>query len=269
VGSFDSSRKYIGEEADDATGLNYLNARYYNSKVGQFVSQDPAFLDIGASTFEKDYSRKLEHHLMNPQALNSYSYALNNPIRYKDSEGEVVPIIIAGALVLTEIGLSLYDVYSTAKTISNPNASFGEKFTSGGLTVIGFALPGAGYGAADDVAKLTKNGMQATQIAKQTGWANARTLADHYTRHGSDFGSKSAQQYAQSAQDFFQQAQRNGLPTKVDGDTVRIYDSKTNTFGSYTSSGQTKTFYKPDPAQHGYKTNADYWKAQKGKLKDN
>ncbi|MBI1866507.1 MAG: type IV secretion protein Rhs, partial [Candidatus Staskawiczbacteria bacterium] len=31
----------MGQEYDAETGLNYLNARYYNSNIGRFISQDP------------------------------------------------------------------------------------------------------------------------------------------------------------------------------------------------------------------------------------
>jgi RHS repeat-associated protein len=35
---------YIGQYADDATSLSYLNARYYSPTQGQFLSEDPVFL---------------------------------------------------------------------------------------------------------------------------------------------------------------------------------------------------------------------------------
>ncbi|MBI1866453.1 MAG: RHS repeat-associated core domain-containing protein, partial [Candidatus Staskawiczbacteria bacterium] len=63
-------------EYDAETGLNYLNARYYNSNIGRFISQDPMFWD-----FSEDY-------LSDPQQWNSYSYARNNPIVYSDPTGE-------------------------------------------------------------------------------------------------------------------------------------------------------------------------------------
>jgi RHS repeat-associated protein len=45
VGGADSARKYIGQFADQS--LDYLNARYYSSDRGQFISEDPSFLAIG------------------------------------------------------------------------------------------------------------------------------------------------------------------------------------------------------------------------------
>ena len=73
------NRSYIGERLD-STGYNYLNARYYDNQRGQFLSQDPVF-----------WSTK--QNLMNPQSLNSYSYANDNPITGKDASGLVVVTI--------------------------------------------------------------------------------------------------------------------------------------------------------------------------------
>jgi RHS repeat-associated protein len=57
-----------------------LNARYYESTRGQFISQDPVFWEIGLSQDGKNA-------LSNPQALNSYGYASDNPITNKDPSG--------------------------------------------------------------------------------------------------------------------------------------------------------------------------------------
>jgi RHS repeat-associated protein len=46
TGSFDEQRRFIGEEYDPESDLNYLNARYYQSSRGQFMSQDPFFLNL-------------------------------------------------------------------------------------------------------------------------------------------------------------------------------------------------------------------------------
>ena len=68
------------------------------------------------------------------------------------------------------------------------------------------------------------------------------------------------------AQGFLARARREGLPTKIDPDdgTIRVYDRASNTFASYNPDGTTKTFYKPDPARHGYPTNEDDWQNQLG-----
>jgi len=81
--TYDEQRKFTGHEFDRSTSLTYANARYYKQNIGRFLSQDPVFLSIGAQ--EKLSLIKL---LKNPQSLNSYSYSLNNPVRYVDPSGE-------------------------------------------------------------------------------------------------------------------------------------------------------------------------------------
>jgi RHS repeat-associated protein len=76
TGSTTAARGYIGEFTDQST-LSYLNARYYNSGQGQFTSQDPMFLGDPKGQM-----------LIDPQSLNSYSYAGDNPITKSDPTGK-------------------------------------------------------------------------------------------------------------------------------------------------------------------------------------
>jgi len=75
---FTEQRKYIGQEFDEDTGLNYLNARYYNSAIARFVSQDPVFWNFDSSW------------LSDPQNQNAYAYARNNPITFSDPSGKTM-----------------------------------------------------------------------------------------------------------------------------------------------------------------------------------
>lgn len=83
------SNGYIGQNYDSESSLLYLNARYYEGSRGQFLSQDPSFLSLGN---EKELARNSplsqELFLRDPQRMNSYSYAGNNPITNKDPEGK-------------------------------------------------------------------------------------------------------------------------------------------------------------------------------------
>jgi RHS repeat-associated protein len=72
--SFNEQKKFGGHYYDTETGLIYMGARYYNGKGGRFLSQDPMFWTP-------------EKLLENPQSMNSYSYALNNPITNIDPDG--------------------------------------------------------------------------------------------------------------------------------------------------------------------------------------
>jgi len=76
-------RQYIDQFSDVQTGLNYLNARYYDGQRGQFLSQDPVFWEIGITPD----GRKA---LADPQFINSYGYANDNPITKKDPSGRQV-----------------------------------------------------------------------------------------------------------------------------------------------------------------------------------
>ena len=64
------SHRYTGQEYDDETGLYNYNARLYSPEFERFVSPDSVV---------PDYT--------NPQSLNRYAYALNNPLRYTDPTG--------------------------------------------------------------------------------------------------------------------------------------------------------------------------------------
>jgi RHS repeat-associated protein len=108
-----------------------------------------------------------------------------------------------------------------------------------------------------DTFKVTKNGLAT--------WRNPETLADHFMRHGKDFGTKNAPEYAHKASNFLLNSQKRKLPTKIGPDgTIRVFDPQTNTFGSYSPDGRTRTFYKLDSSKHGYPTNTDYWNMQPG-----
>jgi RHS repeat-associated protein len=63
-------RQFTGKERDAESGLDYFGARYYGSALGRFTSPD-----------------LLGGHIQDPQSLNKYMYARNNPLRFTDSTG--------------------------------------------------------------------------------------------------------------------------------------------------------------------------------------
>ena len=71
---------YTGKELDSAIGLYYYGARYYDPAVGRFISVDPLYFEQP----EKD--------LADPQKLNLYAYARNNPVHNLDPDGRDVVI---------------------------------------------------------------------------------------------------------------------------------------------------------------------------------
>jgi len=67
-----SNYKFAGYEYDSETGLYYANARYYNPRLGRFMSPDPLSGDV-----------------TDPQSLNSYAYVENDPTNWTDPSGTI------------------------------------------------------------------------------------------------------------------------------------------------------------------------------------
>ncbi len=66
----DNRFDYTNKERDEETDLSYFEARYLSTDTGRFLSLDP---------WEGDY--------YDPQSLNKYAYARNNPISMYDPSG--------------------------------------------------------------------------------------------------------------------------------------------------------------------------------------
>jgi RHS repeat-associated protein len=62
-----------GKERDTESGNDYSNARYYGSSMGRFLSPDPVFINADR--------------VLDPQGLNLYAYARNNPLTITDPTG--------------------------------------------------------------------------------------------------------------------------------------------------------------------------------------
>jgi RHS repeat-associated protein len=68
--TFDPGYKFTGYERDTETELDYAFARYYNYRLGRFMSADPAGGDLS-----------------DPQSENRYAYVRNNPTNMTDPSG--------------------------------------------------------------------------------------------------------------------------------------------------------------------------------------
>jgi RHS repeat-associated protein len=65
--SFATRYRFTGREFDEITGLYYYRARWYDAKIGRFISEDPIGFRGGD--------------------INLYGYVKNNPINFKDPSG--------------------------------------------------------------------------------------------------------------------------------------------------------------------------------------
>lgn len=87
-----NDKMFVAKEKDEETGLYYFGARYMQDRNAHFISVDPV------GPVEPASSKTNERMLLNPQQLNRYAYALNNPYRYVDPDGKN-PILIAALLI--------------------------------------------------------------------------------------------------------------------------------------------------------------------------
>jgi RHS repeat-associated protein len=82
--AFPTRYQFTGREYDSFTGLQYNRARFYDSNLGRFISEDP--IGFGGGD------------------INLYGYVRNQPTAFRDPTGKIIPIIavvvIGGAVVL-------------------------------------------------------------------------------------------------------------------------------------------------------------------------
>jgi RHS repeat-associated protein len=141
-------RKYIGEEYDSTSGLNYLNARYYIGTRGQFMSQDPVFWG--------------KQNLVNPQSFNSYSYANGNPISGKDPGGQTAVSLTASDTA--SLNATLASIYATLASISTLLSSPAVVAGASTAVVVFGAYQGVKWAMADPNSGSVTTPMMSTSI---------------------------------------------------------------------------------------------------------
>ena len=125
-GTFSEPKQYVAQYTDAETSLSYLQARYYDGSKGEFLSEDPTFLAVGSpGQLQQLSNQDQSQFLMDPQQMNSYSYANDNPMTKSDPNGrQAVPIILAALEIYGYAQLSIdgYDFYQT-------NFKYGDVFS--------------------------------------------------------------------------------------------------------------------------------------------
>jgi RHS repeat-associated protein len=74
TGSILTDKLYTSQREMAGLGIYHYGARFYSPKLGRFLSPD---------TIVQNFT--------NPQTLNRFSYVINNPLRYTDPTGHVIP----------------------------------------------------------------------------------------------------------------------------------------------------------------------------------
>lgn len=80
---------FTGKEKDDESSLIYFGARYYEPyTLMRFTQPDSIISDV-----------------YDPQVLNRYSYARNNPVKYVDPSGNIIDTIADIGFIIWDIGV--------------------------------------------------------------------------------------------------------------------------------------------------------------------
>jgi RHS repeat-associated protein len=122
----DDQASFTGHIADSATGLTYMEARYYDPVIGRFLSNDP----VGFAPSRPEY-------------FNRYAYVGNDPLNKTDPDGQMANFVVKFAVdVALEITIQAATgqdidigsaVKESAKGILNP-AKTAEKLAKlGGI----------------------------------------------------------------------------------------------------------------------------------------
>jgi len=107
VSGYTNDYLFTGKERDEETNLYYYGARYYDPLIGRFTSIDPWGGDI-----------------TDPQSLNKYAYARNNPLKYNDPSGGIFQFALAAfipsAAQALEAAMIATMAYIEVKHLQNP-----------------------------------------------------------------------------------------------------------------------------------------------------
>ena len=119
-----SAYQFIGKEQDRESSLQYLEARYYAGRIGHFLSADPLSDSIP------------RHWLVQPQRLNAYSYASNNPLSVSDPTG------MDGEELAISIGFELALGFEASDSLASPDAAIAAEVGVKGELKFGKRLDG-------------------------------------------------------------------------------------------------------------------------------
>ena len=119
------TKGFIGERFDDGAGLQYLNARYYDPRLGMFLQPDWwEVTSPGVGT-------------------NRYSYSFNDPVNGRDPGGHCGPCgIVIGVIVGYFSSTDPANAPTEGSVVLPANGDFGLIAGSAGPALIA-AAPGA------------------------------------------------------------------------------------------------------------------------------
>lgn len=97
----------------------------------------------------------------------------------------------------------------------------------------------------------------------------AENAAQHFRKHGQEFGFKTEAEYVAAAVAFTTNPPADVMQNiQKDGDTA-FYNPKTAEYAVKSKRGLIRTYFKLDPKIHGFQSNIDYFNAQANPANDN
>jgi len=102
--TYSTPYKFTGKELDKETGLYYFGARYYDARVGRWISTDPALEKYFPKPNDYDTEHDFYWYILNDASgklpgmggvfnahnLDMYCYSLHNPVKYYDPDGNEI-----------------------------------------------------------------------------------------------------------------------------------------------------------------------------------
>jgi len=157
---------FTGREFDAELGVYYFRARSQHPYIGRFIQHDP---------------------LMYVDGMNDYMYVRNNSTNYSDPSGEIIPIIIAGGLVIWT-GWDLYktwsdDCLSNTDKWAKTGMELGLSALGGPIGKIGGKVLGKGLGKVGEKL-LEKAAKNPDLLKKLLGSGNNSAFWSHLGKDG-------------------------------------------------------------------------------------
>ncbi|URX61664.1 wall-associated protein [Luteibacter anthropi] len=165
---------YAGHVMDEATGLSYMQQRYYDPGIGRFLSRDPVTADANTGA-----------------NFNAYWYANNNPYRFTDpdgreSVGELInsgaegcgPVSCAGWATLHAAWM-VFGAESVSQISSNGWSNANQSDMAGASMELASALPPVKFGRA--AVPLLRGGSKMVRLGQE---------GEHAVRAAFDIGKK-------------------------------------------------------------------------------
>jgi len=212
--------QFTGKEKDSETELNYYGARYYDSELKHFTQADSVLAEV-----------------YDPQQLNKYGYARDNPYKYVDPSGNYL-----SPLDILDYASLVYSTYALFKDPSLENAGFfGLDLVSAAVPVIG----GAGFVAnggkfatkiddVSDAGKITGYGDEAAGAFRNVfGNDNRLILKSDYPRDYAQRLEETSSYLSQNIPDYkFTEHSLNSILGRIDQGRIDSIQSVENALTS-------------------------------------